>query len=176
MLPLVASEIAVLVAIKSQVCSSIDQILFMSLELAGHPGVGIGPSCDWVFPYTSIFWICLGTQFSCPRPTNFSWPSPPGSWIRTVCCLISIWGMFWSSGFRGDSLTSWGIGYREVFQRVCLWHLHVSSLFDCRPPVLGNDKWPILNHTGPSPYLILPNTTSYIIVSKLFMIYVSLLH
>ena len=32
----------------------------------------------------------------------------------------------------------------------------MSSLFDCRLPVFG-DKWPVLNHLGPSPYPILPN-------------------
>ena len=37
----------------------------------------------------------------------------------------------------------------------------VSSLFDHRPPIFGNDKWSVLNHPGLSPYPILTLTPLY---------------
>ena len=45
-----------------------------------------------------------------------------------------------------------------MLQGTFLWYLHVSSLFERRPPGFGTDKWPVLNHLGQSPYTILPNT------------------
>ena len=54
-------------------------------------------------------------------------------------CLICMGKRFW-----GDALKSLPLVPARV-------------LFDHRPPVFGKDKWPVLNHLGPSLYPILSN-------------------
>lgn len=60
--------------------------------------------------------------------------------------MISALGGFililWLVLSRG-TLFAWEKGYREVLWRAFFWHLQLSSLFDYRPPVSGNNKWPV---------------------------------
>ena len=46
------------------------------------PGVGTGSGCNWVSPYITIPWTCLGTSILLPQSTNFL-SQPP----CTLCCF-----------------------------------------------------------------------------------------
>lgn len=92
-----ATRVALEIAIKLESSLQCTSYLFMPLERVGHPGVGTGPAHNWVFPYSPMLQTWLGTQFTWPRPTNFSCSGPPAPCLRAECCLISAWGWFWSS-------------------------------------------------------------------------------
>lgn len=76
-----------LITIRSQVGSSVEQIL---LTLSERAVLGRNwPDYNWVFPYISIQQTCLGTPFSCPTPTTFPVPAP----LHGVKGLSVVWSL-----------------------------------------------------------------------------------
>ena len=63
LLPIV-SEPTILIAIKSQVCDSVQQRVFMPAEREGHPAV---ETASGFFPYIPIQRVCLGTPIPQPQ-------------------------------------------------------------------------------------------------------------
>jgi len=105
-----------------------------------------------IFLYRRPVW---GPLFSCPMPTNFLSQHP----------LIPSTARPTQGGAFGPSdWFRWRMPYlhKKMLPRAFLWYLHVSSLFDRRAPVFGNDKWPVLKHLGQSPCPILPNNCHFI--------------
>ena len=120
---------------------TVQQALFSPSRRKDHAEVGTGCYCNLFFPYIPISCTCLGTPcISCPCPL-ISCPKAPvlgmhNGWV------FSLFGdhvlILWLVQSR-DALFEWKKRlYSSVPKNIPL--LHVSSLFDHRPPVFGNHK------------------------------------
>ena len=133
--------------------SCVRQVLFFPSERVGRPGE------DWarlqlgIYLYSYIMDL-FGDPYSLTScPLN----SQPNPHLHCACIRGCVW-ILWLVSSGKDALFVWEKFYREMLWRAFLWYLHVSSLFDHRPPVYGNNEWPLLNHPGQSPYPIQPNS------------------